>query len=1419
LPSGPLPVLPTTTLPALFRGHVVSRPDAPALSDGDLRLTYRELDERANRLAWLLKARGAGPERLVALVLPRSADQVVAGLAVLKAGAGYVPLDPGYPAGRLRQVLDDVRPVLVVTTGAAGAALPTGHERLLLDSTDLSTQPATDPGPAAAPDNTAYVIHTSGSTGTPKGVVVSHRNVVRLLAATDDLLGAGPDDVHTVFHSLAFDVSVWELWAALGRGGRLVVVPHAVTRSPREFLDLLSRERVTVLSQTPSACYQLVAAEAEHPVPLDLRAVLLAGESLDPARLRSWHGEGRPLLVNLYGITETTVHSTFHALTEPEETRSVIGRALPDLRLHLLDHALRPVPPGCPGEVYVAGAGVTRGYLGRPGLTASRFVADPFGAPGDRLYRSGDLARRLPDGTLEYLGRTDQQVKVRGFRIEPGEVEHVLERHPAVTRAVVLPEAGADRLLAYVVTTGPVDPAEIRKHAAAVLPGHLVPAFVVPVAAIPLTPNGKLDRRALPAPGPAGPASRPPATDDERFLCEVFAETLGVAGVGADDGFFDLGGHSLLATQLINRIRARAGIELGIRTLFDAPTPAALALRLTRREAPARPPLPVGRRPDRVPLSAAQRRLWFFTRFTEPNSIYNMPFAVRLTGPLSVDALREAVRDVLTRHESLRTRVLDVDGEPFQHVASADEVDFEVRPATETAVPDLLAVDGGHHFDLGGELPVRVRLYPVGPERHVLLLLIHHIAADGWSFAPLTRDLSVAYRARVAGHAPHWDGEPVQYADFTLWQEELDLTAQAAHWEQVLHGLPETLPLPAGRPRPPVTGHRGETIELDFGAELHADLSKLAKAHDASVFMVLHAALATLLFRLGAGSDIPIGTPVAGRHDDALHDAVGCFVNTVVLRTELTGDTPFGELLRAVRTVDLTAFAHQDLPFDRLVELLNPARSLGHHPLFQVMLAFQDTPPARFDLPGITAEHLPVHGRSSRLDLLWSLQQRADPLGGPPGLTGVLEYDSDLFTPASARLLISRFDRLLRAVTAAPETPLGDFDILLPGERSRLLTAWNDTARDVPATTLTALFAEQVARTPDATAIIGGDRELTYRQLARRVERLAVELRSHGVGPGGLVALQLRREPDLPAAMLAVRSLGAAYLPCEPDLPDGRIRTILADARPILLVRHHESGGLAMTRPAGPPAVLPLGSAYTIYTSGSTGRPKGVVVPESAVVNLLLALREQLRVDERDRVLAAAPAGFDMSVPELYLPLLTGAAMVLLDPEAQRDPAVLLDRVERHRVTVMQATPSLWHALAARRPGVLRGMRAVIGGELVPGPLATTLAELGCSLLACYGPTETTVWSATHRVGGPQDATVPLGRPLWNTRCYVLDGRLRPVPPGVTGQLYIAGAGVATGYLHQLPLTAERFVADPFGEPGTRMYHTGDLASWTPQGV
>ena len=1042
----------SATLPELFADQAARTPDATAVVHEGTRLTYAELDARANRLAHLLAARGAGPERLVALALPRSPELVVAVLAVLKTGAAYVPMDPEYPADRLEFMLADADPVLLLTTPDVAAGLPP-CEVPVVTPDESQAYPGTAPeAPFLTGGHLAYVIYTSGSTGRPKGVAVPHRNVVRLFSATRHWFDFGPDDVWTLFHSYAFDFSVWELWGALLHGGTLVVVPHAVSRDPEEFLRLLARERVTVLNQTPSAFGELLRADAALPElgrELALRYVVFGGEALDFTRVAEWytrHPQDAPVLVNMYGITETTVHVTGLPLTEAavgdRPQTGGIGHAIPDLRPYVLDAGLRLVPPGATGELYVAGAGLARGYLGRPGLTGGRFVADPFAAlAGERMYRTGDLVRQSADGGLEYLGRADDQVKIRGFRIELGEVEAALADHPAVAQAVVLVRDG--RLVGYAVGRA-LDADALRRHAARTLPDHMVPSTVVVLDRLPLTANGKLDRAALPAPS-VHSGGRAPRTPQEEILCGLFADVLGLDPhlVGADDGFFDRGGDSLLAMRLTDRIRGALGIALPVRAVFEAATPAGLALRIGEGEGGARRPELTARERghDPIPLSYAQQRLWFLSRLDGGNT-YTVCWALRLTGPLDREALEAALVDVVTRHEPLRTLHPDFQGIPYQRILDpeAGRPKLTVVPVAEAELPALLTTAAGHRFDLSAETPLRATLFTLGDDTHVLLLLSHHIAVDGWSMAPLMRDLETAYTARTTGCAPQWRPLPVQYADFTHWQRELLgatagdtlglLERQIAFWREALADAPEELPLPADRPRPAEPSGRGDRAGLTVDAELHAALADLASASRVTLFMVLQAGLAATLTRLGSGTDITMGTPVAGRADGTLDDLVGFFVNSLTLRTDTSGNPTFRELLDRVRDFDLAAYAHQDVPFDLLVDALSPRRTLARHPLFQVMLAFTGhASDVALSLPGLGVVREPVETGAARFDLCLYLSERRHDNGTPAGIDGIAEYSTDLFDPATVEWLTRRLVRFLTAVAADPDLRVEDVDL------------------------------------------------------------------------------------------------------------------------------------------------------------------------------------------------------------------------------------------------------------------------------------------------------------------------------------------------------------------------------------------------------
>ena len=853
----------------------------------------------------------------------------------------------------------------------------------------------------------------------------------------------------------------------------------------------------------------------------------------------------------------------------PTRAALPIGRPLPNYRVYILDGSLQPVPAGVAGELYISGAGLARGYLDRAGLTAERFVADRFGAAGSRMYRSGDIARWRSDGVLDFLGRADAQVKLRGFRIEPGEIEAVLLRHPGVAQAAVIARedaAGDKRLVGYVVAAGAGAPeaASLRAHVAQSVPDYMVPSAYVVLERLPLTPNGKLDRRALPAPEVRGLALwRGPRTPQEEILCALFGEVLGVGGVGIADNFFELGGHSLLATRLISRIRASLEAEISIRGLFEAPTVEALATRLGEAAA-ARPALRAVERPCEIPLSYAQRRLWFLHRLEgesegHKGATYTIPVAVRLEGALDVAALEAGLWDVMERHESLRTIFPEREGVAHQEIlaASAVRARLVVSAVSEAGLAGALGRAAGEGFDLSAEPPLRAHLFELSERAHVLLLLLHHIAGDGWSLAPLLGDLAHCYAARRSGRAPGLAPLPVQYADYTLWQHEVlgqesdgesAIARQLGFWRGQLAGLPDAIDLPSDRGRPAVASHRGEVVGLRLSGELHVALVGLARAGGASLFMVLQAGLAALLTRLGAGSDIVIGSPIAGRSDNALDDLVGFFVNTLVLRTDTSGDPSLRALIGRVRAGNLLAYGHAELPFERLVEVLNPARSLSHHPLFQVMLAFQNNAAARFDVPGLATRFEPVASATAKFDLAVSVSEERGADGTPAGISGVIEYATDLFHRDTVEAIAGRFVRLLEAMVAHPDRAIGSLDILSGEERASILRGWNDTAHALSAATLPELFAAQVARRPDAIAVVFEDESLSYGALDRRANRLAHHLRALGVGPETVVGLCLARSLDMIVGLIGILKAGGAYLPLDPHYPQERLAFMLADA-------------------------------------------------------------------------------------------------------------------------------------------------------------------------------------------------------------------------------------------------------------------------------
>ncbi|HZM76251.1 MAG TPA: amino acid adenylation domain-containing protein, partial [Candidatus Limnocylindrales bacterium] len=1467
------------TVVGLLERQVSQTPDAVALVADGVSVSYAELDERANKLARLLTTRGVGPESVVGVCLPRGVDMVSAVLAVWKAGGAYLPIDPAYPLGRTEFMVADTTPVVILaaastaaTATAAVSASASSAGVVVVDDPETVRLLAADGWPAggdrppgASAGHAAYVIYTSGSTGRAKGVVVAHGSVAGLLRWAAAAFGGDNFSRVVASTSLSFDVSVFELFAPLICGGSVQIVADLLALADGHG-DAEARgvPEVSLVSGVPSAFVQVaVGGLAVRP-----RVVVLAGEALtaDVAnQVRQACAGAR--LANIYGPTEATVYATAWFTDRDVDAVVPIGKTVAGTRAYVLDRWLNPVPPHVPGELYLAGPGLARGYHRRPALTGQRFVACPF-LPEQRMYRTGDLAAWTDDGQLRYLGRVDDQVKIRGHRIEPGEIQAVINTHPHVAQAAVIARHdthGDSQLIAYITPTPDAEhitlPAAVQQHTARHLPHYMIPAAVITLDALPLTPNGKLDLRALPDPdyAAAAGAGRGPVSVPQELLCGVFARVLGLDSVGVDDDFFALGGHSLLAVRLVSRVRTMLGVEVPLRMLFEAPTVAGLVARLAVADR-ARVALAALPRPPVVPLSFAQQRLWFIGQLDGPSATYNIPVALRLSGEVDRDALGLALRDVIIRHEVLRTVFAVTDGEPYQRILHPEDLAWalSVVELGSADVTDAVARAAGYVFDLSSEVPIRAWLLDAGPDDQVLMLVMHHIAGDGWSLGALARDLSAAYAARRERRAPAWDPLPVQYADYALWQRELLgeeqdpdslISRQVAYWREALAGTPEELALPVDRPRPAVATHRGHYVPLVVPADVHARLVEVARAEGVTTFMVMQAAMAVLLSRLGAGTDLPIGAATAGRTDDALDDLIGFFINTLVVRTDLSGDPTFCEVLARVREATLSGLAHQDVPFERLVEELSPARSLARHPLFQVMLKVQNNVEAVLDLAGVCVSGMPAGPAVAKFDLDASISEVFDAAGDPAGLRGNVVAAADLFDFETAARLVQRWVRLLDLLVTDPQTRLSTVNVLGEEERQRLLVEWNNTAVATRASTLPHLFETQAARTPEAVALVFDDRQMSYAQLDAQANRLARLLIGRGVGPESMVGVCLERGADLIIALLAVLKAGGAYVPLDPQYPADRIEYMIDDSAPVMVLTTTDT---AAALPAGVPRIvmddpqtlealarqsqavleddkrpglLPGHPAYAIYTSGSTGRPKGVLIAHRSVVNLCEGHRDSVfaplaaRTDDgRLRVALTTSLSFDASWNQLWS-LFAGHELHVVNAVTWTDARLLVQWLVENRIDFAEVTPTYLQVLVdegllddpSRRP------RAIgVGGEAVTQQLWDRLLSAeGLASFNFYGPTECTVDATVARVEEPSGPLI--GPPVANTQVFVLDDYLVPVPVGVAGELYVAGSGLARGYLGRAGMTAQRFVACPF-RPGERMYRTGDRVKWNPNG-
>jgi len=1414
----------------LVAAQAARTPEAVAVDRGGACLSYRELVERAGRLGGRLRSLGVGPDARVGVCCERSPEIVTGLLGVLMAGGAYVPLDPEYPAQRLAFMLEDAAVEVLLTQERLRDRLPvlSRVSRVLCLDTVGEEGTLARPCPygggesAGDPDALAYVIYTSGSTGRPKGVAIAHRSAAALLAWAGRVY-PGERLRHVLAStSICFDLSIFELFLPLSRGGRVVLADNALSLS-----SMPQAARVTLINTVPSAMAELVRLGA---VPRSSGVVNLAGEPLRRQLADAIYGTGVEEVWNLYGPSEDTTYSTFTRVDRDGGREPHVGRPVGGSRLYVLDRALRPVPVGVVGELHMAGQGLARGYLDRPGLTAERFLPDAAATePGGRAYRTGDLARFLPDGNVGFLGRIDHQVKVRGFRIELGEVEAVLGRHPAVRDAAVLAladAAGGPRLVAYVVLEG--DGGALRGFLRERLPEYMVPATIVELEEMPLTPNRKVDRAALARQTPAAVSAAAfvaPRTAVEEVLAGIWAEVLGardVPRIGADDDFFDIGGHSLLATRVLARVRDAFGVELPVHRLFAAPrlSELAAAVEEARRSTP-RPAAPRLARVERegpMPLSFAQQRLWFLAQLEPDNPEYNMPMALAVGGHLEVAALRRALDALARRHETLRTRFAEVEGSPVQIVDAEPAVrlltvDLRRLPAQrrEAETARLTAAEARRPFDLARGPLFRVHLLALGTGEHVLLFNQHHVVSDGWSAGIFVREMGAFYQAFAAGRDPGLAELPVQYADFACWQRQWlrgeVLESQLAYWRRQLAGLPAALDLPTDRPRPAVRAARGAQRPVALPPDLARSLETLSREHGATLFMTLLAAFATLLHRYSGQRDLAVGSPIAGRRWAEVEGLIGFFVNTLVLRADLAGDPPFRELLGRVRETALAAYAHQDVPFEQLVEELEPRRDRGRTPLFQVALALQNAPVAPLELPELTLSPLPADSGTAKFDLTLSLT---------PELESFVEYDTDLWDATTVDRLAAHLRVLLEAAAACPLAPISTLGLTSPAERHQLLTEWNDTESGYPRDACVHdVFAGQARRRPDAVALVCGAAALTYRELDRRADALAHDLRRRGVGPETLVPLVMERCPELVIGILGVLKAGAAYLPLDPSYPRRRLELLIAESRsPVVLDR--ETVGHERTNDDSGVTSRPEGLCYVMYTSGTTGVPKGVAVPHRAVLRLV---REAGFADlgERQTFLQLASVSFDAATLEIWGPLANGGKLVLFDgraPSLEELAACLV----RERVTTLWLTAGLFHQMVeANLAGLAPLHQLLTGGDVLsPSHVRRLLSELpGCRLVNGYGPTENTTFTCCAPLAGPAPAaaSVPIGRPIAASRVHLLDGGLRPVPAGVAGMLHTGGDGLARGYFARPALTAAAFIPDPLSRaPGERLYRTGDLA-------
>lgn len=1444
-------------------------PNAVALvDDSGNRLSYRELHRQANRVARGLKDSGVKDGDLVSICLNRTVNMAVGILGILKTGAAYVPLDPNYPQDRLDYMLGDSGVLVLLTECNHAKRFEDKIKKIVLVDAEsvINTHEDSCVNISTDPTNAAYVIYTSGTTGNPKGVVVTHRNLSSYVHSLPSALGLNPADKYLHSASISFSSSVRQLMVPLSIGATVVIASTERLRDPNALFEFIAQERVTVLDFVPSFWRSCVQALGTKMSENDVRLLLSASEPFPAIVCNELTKLVKPnvRIINMYGQTETTGIISYFPVNPAETNGSgimPIGSPISHATMHILDETLNPVIGDVAGELYIGGNGVARGYLNRSELTAERFIRNPFSEDDDaRLYRTGDLAHYLPSGAIEYLGRIDDQVKIRGFRVELGEIEAVINQFSDVGEAVVNAheQDGDKRLAAYVVSLSgsKIDTDELRKFLKQKLPDYMLPFAYVQLEKIPLTPNGKIDRKALPEPERNTSRSREdyaePMTETEKTVVRIWGETLGVENIGLHDDFFDLGGHSLLATQTLVKIANETGVLLRVADLFDTPTVSDIARKLDEgNQNTQTSSIPLVSRTSDIPLSYAQQRLWFLDKLEPHSAAYNIPFGMRINGKVDIDALRKALDKLIVRHESLRTTIKTVDGEASLKIIDQLRCDLPVTdlsklpaPTSEAEVDSLAREEASRPFDLATSPLFRTRLLKLNDNEYVMLVTMHHVISDGWSLAVFFEELNEIYAGMTKGVDVHLPELKLQYADFASWQRgplaEEQIARQLEFWGSKLAGAEPLLEFPTDRQRPLVQTYRGANYRTTFSPELLEELRVFSRNEGVSLFMTLLAAFYTLVYRHTNQEDLVLGVPIANRNYSDIERVIGFFANTLALRADLSGAPSFRTFLDQVKALALESYDNQDVPFEKLVEHLNPKRSLSHNPIFQVMFGLHNTPPLKPELSGLNLTPIEMNTGTSRFDMEVLVRENED------GLGVLAEYSTDLFDESTIERFIERFEVLLRGIVKNPEENISVLPILTEAEQKLIVDEFNDTAKEFPTDKCVhQLFEDQAKITPDATAVVYKEQQLTYHELNQKANSIAHRLQEFNIGPECLVGLCVDRSVEMVAGVYGILKTGAAYVPLDPSYPVDRLKLMLDDSGASVIVSHQNlakdldpkrfkiiymddpsavSDNDAFENPRTDVAMRNL--AYINYTSGSTGVPKGVAIQHSSLNNYTQHLLEIIGTDRPLQFANVSTIAADLGNSCIYPALASGGTVHVISYDVLTNPDLFREYAIKHSIDVLKIVPSHLSALLGENTDGLELPKRclIVGGEALSWDLVKRILdkERKCVVINEYGPTESTVGSAVayiDKIESEYLASASIGKPAANTTTYILNENLQVVPIGVPGEIYIGGSGLARGYLNRPDLTAERFISDPFSkEEGGRLYRTGDLARYLPNG-